>query len=69
MLGFVRNENGIVYNAHEYLLAEIGDIIDTITMPNHHGRVSPNQYLLVDILAEFISGKSKSTVFTYISVK
>ncbi|CAO3681972.1 unnamed protein product [Rhizopus stolonifer] len=43
------------------------DIIDTITMPNHRGRVSPNQYLLVDILAEFISGKSKSTVFTYLS--
>ena len=38
-------------------------------MPNRRGKVPLEPHLLVNILAEFISGRSKSTVFTYINVK
>ncbi|KAG1144935.1 hypothetical protein G6F37_002797 [Rhizopus arrhizus] len=50
-----------------YSFISLRDAIDTITMPNRRGKVPLEPHLLVNILAEFISGRSKSTVFTYIN--
>ncbi|CEG83939.1 hypothetical protein RMATCC62417_17803 [Rhizopus microsporus] len=50
-----------------YSFISLRNVIDTITTRDHHGRIALEPHLLVSILAEYISGRSKLTVFTYLN--